>query len=485
MRRLFTRSLARRLVLSSLLAALLLLVLAGFLLTWMFRATLERQFDARLDALLNGLLVNVEQRPDGSIVVVRDLADPSFQLPASGWYWQITPLSADAATSPKSAPALLPPSALPRGHRRRSLASPSLLEKRFDLHQLNQLPRQPDGTLRATIIGPHGWLVRITEQRLSLFGDDNRHSILVAGDAAFLKHELRTFGQVMIAMFVLFGIGLALSILLQVRYGLRPLKTLHDEIAEVRDGRRQSLQGDFPDELQPVVEEMNKLIRSNREVLERARTQVGNLAHALKTPLSVLMNEARARQHQEEQKEMAQLVLQQSKHMRQQVDLYLERARRAALAGTLGTVTPVAETLRPIINALSRIYSQRAVKVDVDCPQALQFRGEKQDLEEMLGNLLDNAFKYGGAQVRVQCAMRDGMLRLTIEDDGPGLDAEQRQKALQRGQRLDEARPGSGLGLSIVKELAEMYQGRLQLDDSPLGGLKVVLWLPAVSLRKA
>jgi len=246
----------------------------------------------------------------------------------------------------------------------------------------------------------------------------------------------------------------------------------------VRDGRRQLLTGDFPEEIKPVVEELNQLIRTNREVVERARTQVGNLAHALKTPLAVLINEAEARQG-----ELSRLVKEQAAHMRDQLELYLDRARRAALAGTLGVSTPVREALLPILNALQRIYQERAMQVQLECPEELVFQGEKQDLEEMLGNLLDNAFKYGNSRIYVRCRARHGQLLLTVEDDGPGLSQEECKQALRRGRRLDEHRPGSGLGLAIVKELSEMYNGRLGLERGDLGGLRATLVLPLT--RKA
>ena len=448
-----TRSLARRLLLASLLAAAVMLLMAGVLLFWMFRTTLERQFDARLEALLNGLLANVEQGEGGGIRLSRDLGDPLFRLPASGWYWQITPLDDGADWI---------------------LASRSLLEKRFDVHFFDALPRQEDGGLHLTLPGPHGKTVRVLEQRLALFGDA-RYSIIIAGDADQINRELVTFARVMALVFAVMGVGLLLTIFVQVRFGLRPLQVLHDEIADIRDGRRQRLSGDFPDEIRPVVDELNQLLRANREVVERARTQVGNLAHALKTPLAVLINEAATRDD-----DLARLVVEQTAHMREQVELYLDRARRAALVGTLGVTTPVEETLHPILNALQRIYRDRDVTVEVACQPGLLFRGERQDLEEMLGNLLDNAFKYGHGHVRVECCMRDNKLVIRVEDDGPGLTEQQRERAMQRGQRLDETGPGSGLGLSIIQELATMYKGEMLLSVSELGGLKAEIHLPGV-----
>ncbi len=456
----FTRSLARRLVLASLLAALALLVIAGLLLFYIFRTTLERQFDARLESLMNGLLANVEQQQNGTVYVSRGLSDPSFQLPASGWYWQITPLDREDASV---------------------LTSRSLLERRFDIRRFQGARRLEDGSVRLTMTGPHGKLVRVVEQRLSLFGDANRYSVLIAGDAGRIREELHAFARAIVFMFGIFGLGLALTIFLQVRFGLRPLKVLHDEIADVRDGRRDFLTGDFPLEIEPVVQELNKLIRANREVVERARTQVGNLAHALKTPLAVLINEASASGGKGD---LARLVLEQTAHMRDQVELYLDRARRAALAGTLGAATPVKETLTPILNALERIYHDRSMRVEVDCPDDILFRGERQDLEEMLGNLLDNAFKYGETAIHVRCSRQEDAFLLVVEDDGPGLSPEECEQALRRGRRLDERRPGSGLGLAIVKELAAMYHGGLALGRSGLGGLRAQLSLPAARKKR-
>ena len=458
LREFFTRSLARRLMLASLFSAGILLLVAGMFLHWMFRTTLERQFDARLESLLNGLLANVEQTPDGHIHISRQLTDPLFQLPASGWYWQITPLRQERGEQGGG-----------------SIASPSLLEKRFETALFDLFSRGPDGAVRITMVGPHGKLLRVLEQRLELFGENRRYSIIVTGDAAQLLEETSRFGNLVVALFVLFGFGLAILIFLQVRFGLRPLRLLHDEIAEVQEGRREYLAGDFPEEIRPIVKEINQLIRVNREVVERARTQVGNLAHALKTPLAVLMNEAANRDD-----ELGRLLGKQTARMRRQIDLYLERARRAALANTLGVTTPVRATIQPIINALSRIYHDRDVRVQLLCDREYLFRGERQDLEEMLGNLLDNAFKYGGKRVRIACREMDEMLEILVEDDGPGLSPEERARALQRGERLDENAPGSGLGLSIVKDLASLYRGSVELGASDLGGLRVRLLLPCI-----
>jgi signal transduction histidine kinase len=228
-----------------------------------------------------------------------------------------------------------------------------------------------------------------------------------------------------------------------------------------------------------VAEELNLLIQSNVEIVERARTQVGNLAHALKTPLSVLTNEAAAQDGP-----LAAKVREQAELMRGQVSLYLDRARRAARAQGIGAVTEVKPVLEALARTLERINRDKGVAVSVECPDALRFRGERQDLEEMVGNLLDNACKWAAGRVSLVAAPAPeasgrSYLTIAVEDDGPGLPEDQRAQALKRGQRLDESKPGSGLGLSIVAETAAMYNGSVGLEDAGLGGLRAVLLLPA------
>ncbi|MCA3574702.1 MAG: sensor histidine kinase, partial [Aestuariivirga sp.] len=227
--------------------------------------------------------------------------------------------------------------------------------------------------------------------------------------------------------------------------------------------------------------ELNLLIQSNVEIVERARTQVGNLAHALKTPLSVLTNEAA-----QQEGALAGKVREQAEIMRNQVSLYLDRARRAARAQGIGAVTEVKPVLEALARTLERINRDRAITIRADCPEGLRFRGERQDLEEMVGNLLDNACKWAATRAAVSAmpvrepgAAGRSFLEIAVEDDGPGLPADKRAQALKRGQRLDETKPGSGLGLSIVAETAAMYNGSVRLEDSPMGGLKAVLTLPA------
>ena len=253
-------------------------------------------------------------------------------------------------------------------------------------------------------------------------------------------------------------------------------------MAAIRRGEAERIAGEFPQDVAPLATEVNQLIDANREIVERARTQVGNLAHALKTPLSVLMNEADAMSPI-----LSEKVREQAEIMRRQVTFYLDRARAAARARTFGLATEVKPVVEGLVRTYEKLHDDRALTFDVELQPGLKFRGEAQDLTDLIGNLLDNAGKWARERVSIRAARAAGgdqdpapFLVAEIDDDGPGLDKSARAAAVERGKRLDELRPGSGLGLSIVVDLASIYGGSLELDESPLGGLRAILRLPCV-----
>ena len=260
----------------------------------------------------------------------------------------------------------------------------------------------------------------------------------------------------------------------QVVVGLTPLFAMRREVAGVRQGKAQRLAGAYPRELSPLANELNALLDHNQEVVERQRTHVGNLAHALKTPISVMLAEA-----DRDPSPLAAVVDRQAEAMRRQVEHHLRRARAAARSQGSGERTSVAEVLDELSRTLERIFQARGVDIDWEADDGLAFLGERQDLQEIAGNLLENACKFCHGHVRVNAEpAAPGRLQLTVEDDGPGLDEAQGAEVLKRGARLDESAPGSGLGLSIVDELARAYGGSLSLSRSSLGGLRVDLDLP-------
>ena len=250
-------------------------------------------------------------------------------------------------------------------------------------------------------------------------------------------------------------------------------------MAAIRRGEAEHIAGEFPQDVAPLATEVNQLIDANREIVERARTQVGNLAHALKTPLSVLMNEADSMSPA-----LPDKVREQTEIMRRQVTFYLDRARAAARARTFGVATEVKPVVEGLVRTYEKLHGEQVLTFDVALQPGLKFRGEAQDLTDLIGNLLDNAGKWARERVSIHAARaleRDSgeFLVAELEDEGQGCETNARRGG-RAGKRLDESRPGSGLGLSIVVELASIYGGSLKLDESPLGGLRAILRLPCV-----
>jgi signal transduction histidine kinase len=455
-------SLAFRLTASAAIISIILFVAAGVLLADLFKSAVERNFDERLHAVLDGLLSNVDIAGEGQGLAMQSaLADTRFTLPLSGWYWQVTPLGENA------------------GGR---LVSASLLDQVLAPDAADLADRDSDGVARFYLQDVKGTQLRGIEQRYRFQGRDQEYSILVAGNFDELKGEIWAYTNALVLVLAFLGLGFLGSVIIQVRYGLRPLNALRDELNAIREGQSDKLVGAYPEEIEPVARELNLMITANAEIVERARTQVGNLAHALKTPLSVLTNEGTANKGA-----LAQMIKEQANVMRDQISLYLDRARRAARARSLGASTSVKSVVDAIARTLGRIHQDRDITVEIDVPETLRFRGEQQDLEEMIGNLLDNSFKWATRRIAVRARPlkdpgADGRiwLEIMVEDDGPGLPADRRAEALKRGRRLDETKPGSGLGLSIVSETASMYSGRIELNSAALGGLRTTLTLPAI-----
>jgi signal transduction histidine kinase len=297
---------------------------------------------------------------------------------------------------------------------------------------------------------------------------------MAAQDRSTVDQDARRFAATAAAALAILIVGLIAAIFIQVRIGLRPLFNLRREVADVRKGATDRIAGRYPSELAPLAEELNALVAHNQEVVERQRTHVGNLAHALKTPLSVMLAEAQARPGP-----LAQVVDRQAAAMHEQVDHHLRRARAAARTQGQRERTPIAPVLDELARTLERIFHDRAITIDWRADEDLYFQGERQDLLEIVGNVMENACKWSAGKVRVT-AEEAGLekLVLAVEDDGPGLPSERRDEVLERGARLDEKTPGSGLGLSIVDELARAYGGSVKLADSALGGLRVEILLP-------
>ena len=452
------QSISTRLLLSAAFWSTAILLIAGLALSAIYRRDAETAFDTRLGFYLKALVADVAALPEDARVVPGQLGEPQFELSLSGWYWQITRLGGDESDV-KSSRSLF-------GARLPRLAAGAA--------------GKDTGVRRGYITGPDDRRLRIVERVVDA-GDSGKYLIQVAAKTSDLDDDIAGFEITLGLTFAALALALIASAVWQVRFGLAPLRRLQDAIAGIRSGEAARITQALPGDIAPLAEEMNQLIDSNHAVIERARTHVGNLAHALKTPLSVIDNEARR-----EAGPFAVKVLEQTGRMRHQVDYYLNRARAAARAAAAGSVTQVAPVAAGLHRTFEKIHSERGLKIKVRCPADLRFRGERQDLEEMIGNLLDNAGKWAARRISLaaeagpETPEARGFFTLTIDDDGAGLAPAEREAATRRGQRLDESKPGSGLGLSIVTDLAALYGGALTLEDSPLGGLRARLRLPGV-----
>ncbi len=447
------RSLASRLVIAAILWIAAALAVGGLLISALFRDSVERNFDTRLTVHVDSLIAVSRYDDSGRLVLSRTLPEPRFDLPYSGWYWQIS------------------------DHRGVVLVrSRSLWDQTLDL----SAPGEQGGMRSAEVPGPEGTMLRVRFVDVTLPEMPPQAPPIrfaVAADRSELRGELRPFNLALLWSLGALGLGLVVSVILQVRVGLQPLRRVRIALADIREGRTERMEGEWPSEVQPLVSELDSLLEHNAAVLDRARTHVGNLAHALKTPLAVLGNEASRKQGPR-----ADAIDRQVVTMHRWVDHYLTRARAAATGTVLGARTPVAPVIGDLRRTLMRIHAERRLEIVArEEGVAAAFRGERQDLEEMIGNLLDNACKWAATRVDIATARRDGQIVITIDDDGTGLPVAQRDEAIGRGRRLDETSPGSGLGLAIVSDIAALYGGKLRLGESPRGGLRAELLLPGAA----
>lgn len=447
-------SLAVRLALVASLWSLAVLAFAGVVLSRNYEARAERQFAAVANVYLLNLIAAFNA---ASGEVDPEFGEPRFDLFGSGYSWQVTEGPEPVAISPSRAGVALQPPPLDRV----PYNSDFVREMRID----------DDGQRLLAL------------ERLVIVGEQARAvNFLVAMPLAALGEDIASFRRSLVVFLVIFGAGLVAATVFIIVLGLRPLASLRAKVEAVIDGAAETVEGDFPREIAPVSDEINRLISQNRNVIERARAHVGNLAHALKTPLSVIVNEAAGGRGAR-----YAAIGEQAGAIRRLIDYHLERARTIAVAANPGTGAEIAPVIAGLVRAMRKIHAARDLKLTTDIPDGLRFRGDARDLEEMCGNLIDNACKWAASEVVVRVlrtqADQQQTFALVVEDDGLGIDPDRREEAVKRGRRLDEHTPGTGLGLSIVADLAEAYEGRLELGESRLGGLGATLILPATARR--
>ncbi len=453
---LLRNSLRLRLLAGTLVWVVISILVAGWGLGQLFHQHVEAQFDTELknhlDQLTAQLIVDEQNRAQ-----IRSLpSDPRLNKPLSGLYWQIDRM---ATAGERSARAVL---------RSRSLWDETLAVP---------ADTPTDGEIhRHRIEGPQGIALRTLERTVTI--DTHSLRLMVAANESLMTGPVAEFkGHLWLALGLL-GIGLTFAAFMQVFVGLAPLLSMRDALGRVRLGDTRKMEGTFPSEIMPLVNEFNAVLAQYAEVVARSRTQTGNLAHALKTPLSVLANAADAPDRRDD--DLARLVASQVDTVRKQVDYHLHRAQAAASVEVPGMRTAVEPVIQGLVRVMQRVHADRQLDfVVLPDPLNLAFRGEEQDLQEMLGNLIDNASKWARSRIEIRVSSQSGKLRVTVDDDGNGIDQSERNVVLRRGVRADEQVPGTGLGLAITDDLARMYGGDLVLAQSRLGGLQVSLTLPA------
>ena len=457
------RSLTARVLLLATLWSALGLVTIAVAISALYRQGVERGFNNLLRAQLYNVVNSVSIGDGDSLAGSPALGDLRFSQPATGWYWLVEPLG-NYATAP--------------------LASASLGVANLAVPDVELTPFDQNYERYYEMGDELGNQIRIAETEVVLDDQGRAARFRVSGNLQVIEDEISFFTSRLYTALALVGIGGLVVNGLAILYGLKPLDRARRALERIRRGEAERIEGEFPSEILPLANEINALIDSNRRIVERARMQVGNLAHSLKTPIAVLLNEARTLN-----KNPAEVIASQAEAMQAQVSSYLNRARIAAQRDSVLARTEAQPVLERLVRVMRKLNADVAFELDV-APD-LTFAMEQQDVEEVVGNLLENAARFARTKVVTRAVMttreddltdgRRGWIKVVVEDDGPGLAPEQIGEALKRGRRLDESKPGTGLGLSIVKEISGEYQGTFGLSRAGIGGLRAQLILPAVT----
>jgi len=442
-----TGSLTRRMIVIAAVWIVALLLIGGFALDRVLSRSIVDSFDNQLAFVLNSMIASSEIGPDGEVHFNRPPADQRFVEPYSGLYFQVSGAGADTFPSRSL-------------WDRRLRVSNSHNDIRPHLYDSGEFgPDEP---------------LRIAERDVVLPASNVRWRFQIAQSRETINKQIHQLRRTLIRSFTALGVGLLVLAALQTFYGLWPLRRVRNEVAAIRSGDKTRIGQDFPTEIRPLTEEINQLLAHSEEQAEEARRHAGNLAHALKTPLTVITNAATA-----DSPDLDATVIRESGAMRRQIDHHLARARAIGRRASAHARATVWESLEAVERAVSRLYED--VTVDIAGNHQAQVRVERQDLDEMLGNLVENAAKYGGGRVFVTVEPKGQSVDIIVEDDGPGIPEERRGELFKRGARLDTTgKPGTGLGLAIVRDVAEIYGGGIHLEESEdLGGLLVRLTLPS------
>ena len=452
MNKLFLRSLRARLIIGAAVWIAIGVSAAGIFVAALFHQFAIGMVDRELRTNLEELVMLIDVDAEGSPHLHRPLSDPVFSQVGSGFSWQV------------------------------SRSGKSLIKSLSVSTDQLAVPTDALGTSelrKLTFTGERGPMTVFERLFLPEGGTPPPLRVQIGAESAVVDRLLPTFNTPLIFSLALLAVALIMAAALQVSFGLQPMSRLRRALGVIRSGKAAKLPGDFPSEIQPLVDDLNNLIEINGQMVLRARTQAGNLAHALQTPLAVLMDEAYDLESQGQTKSAA-VILQQSRRMQRQIDYQIARARAGASRSVPGVVASVSPAVSNIITAMKRLYVAKALRIDADIDARYVVLCDPMDLNEMLANLIDNACKWAAETVTIRGFMDESTSQVVIavDDDGPGLPAEAIDVVFGIGERLDEQVPGSGLGLPIVRDLAQLYGGEIRLENSINGGLKAILKLP-------
>ena len=439
-------SLAVRLFFSATVWIILTLLSAGLLLSDLNKKNNQEAFDDRLNLLLETLIGGSKVDSSEGITVVTSIGDPRFFQPYSGWYWQIN----------KGAKTLS--------------RSRSMWDQVFtiDKRLIGGRTQFVDSITQNQVIEKKN--LYIVEREISFPGLKEPITFILSGDTFEYKQNIKKFDNTLSTILIFLGVGLMIAVFLQVNFGLLPLNKIKDALFKIRNGDKKMLEAKYPLEVQPLATEINDLLEHNEKIVERARTHVGNLAHVLKTPLAVITNET-----DKENKLLSdQIVL-----MKNHIDRYLKKAHLESVGKNIKSKIAFLEFLNKMVVIFQKLYPDKKIELQKGFKEFFIY-GSLEDMEELVGNLIENACKWGRKKVKIKFKSHGkNEVKILIEDDGPGLKQEQKNKVFTRGFRVDEQTPGSGLGLNIVKDIVEIYKGEIWLEkSSSLKGLKVNVVLP-------
>ena len=442
-------TLAARLFILSSLTALAGVLIVAFVISSDYRRNAEARLNDVLVANVFNLMGTFEVDKNGELMGLPDLGDSRYSLFDSGWYWSVEKVGAPSSR----------------------ISSISLADQQITIPETVEL----DQTFQRSFEFEDnaGQMLQALEAQVFLGEGSDLYSFRITANKNVLDEEIANFSRRLAIILSVFAFSIVLATYLMVRIGLKPISDATRMLGQVRKGDATRIEGDFPDEIEPLITETNALIESNNTIVERARTQVGNLAHSLKTPLAVMQNELTNLSAAKRPLFSEQMDL-----MRSQVQIYLDRARISARSTTAIASTPLEPVLEKLVTVVSKLNPATDIETDFQGVDGATFDGEEHDLQEILGNLIENSAKYAETRVLVSASYETGRIRIDVEDDGPGMSKADIQKAKRRGGRVDEGKTGWGLGLSIVRDVVDEYDGQFDLSKSPLGGLKATVTLP-------